>query len=356
MAIRGNPRLRTSGQQREVFVRMSTARPVSVIGAGSWGTALAQQLARRQYQVRLWGRNSKHVAEINHAHCNQRYLPDIALSKNITACDSLSVALADSELVLLVVPSSAFRETIVNVKSYCDDNVLLAWACKGLEHGSAKCLHEILLEEWPSIQRYGIVSGPTFASELAKGLPTAVTIAANHGQASRDIAHFLHDEHLRCYTATDIIGVELGGAVKNVLAIAAGIADGLSFGANTRSALITRGLNEMVRLGIALGGEANTFHGLAGLGDLILTCTDDLSRNRRLGLALGRGQSLATALADIDQVVEGVNTARELHQLMQAHHIDMPICRNVYRVLFEALAPTDAVHDLLERELKAEDD
>jgi len=333
---------------------MITPKSVSVIGAGSWGTALAQQLAKRQYPVRLWGRDSAHIAGINHTHCNQRYLPDVKLSTNIIAYDALGDALQDSELVLVVVPSNAFRETIVKIKSYCDNNTLLAWACKGLEQNSAKRLQQILLEEWPDIQRYGVISGPTFARELAQGLPTAVTVAANHEQASRDIADFLHGDHLRCYTSCDIAGVELGGAIKNVLAIAAGIADGLNFGANTRSALITRGLNEMVKLGIALGGQANTFYGLAGLGDLILSCTDDQSRNRQLGLALGRGQSLDTALNNINQVVEGVNTARELQQLMQTHNIDMPICHNVYRVLYESLAPTDAVYDLLERQPKAE--
>ncbi|MBL1433477.1 MAG: NAD(P)-dependent glycerol-3-phosphate dehydrogenase [Gammaproteobacteria bacterium] len=337
---------------------MSTPGTVSVIGAGSWGTALAQQLARRQHQVRLWGRNREHLAEINRIRCNQRYLPNITLSDNVTAFDladpSLSQTLKDSQLILLVVPSSAFRETIIKIKPYCSDNTLLAWACKGLEQDSAKRLHQILLEEWPGIQRYGVISGPTFALELAKGYPTAITVAANSDQASGDIADFLHGDRLRCYTSTDIVGVELGGAIKNALAIATGIADGLNFGANTRSALITRGLSEMVKLGAALGGQANTFYGLAGLGDLILTCTDDQSRNRQLGLALGRGHSLTDALEAIDQVVEGVNTARELHQLMQTHNIDMPICDSVYRVLYEGLAPTDAVYSLLERELKAE--
>ena len=335
---------------------MNTPRPVSVIGAGSWGTALAQQLAMRQYPVRLWGRNSKHLAEINRTHRNQRYLPGIDLSEHINACDCLDDALQNSALVLVVVPSSAFRETIIKIRSRCNDDTLLAWACKGLEQGSGKRLHQILLEEWPNIQRYGVVSGPTFALELAKGLPTAVTVAANNNQASNDIAHFLHGGHLRCYTSSDIIGVELGGAIKNALAIAAGIADGLAFGANTRCTLITRGLNDMVKLGVALGGQVNTFYGLAGLGDLILTCTDDLSRNRRLGLALGRGQTLHAALNNIDQVVEGVNTARELYQLMQTYNIDMPICRHVYRVLHEGLTPSAAVGALLERGLKAEGD
>ncbi len=335
---------------------MSTPHPVSVIGAGSWGTALAQQLARRQHPVRLWGRNHDQLAEINRTRCNQRYLPGIDLSESVSACPSLEKTLQDSALVLVVVPSSAFRETIIKIRALCADDILLAWACKGLEPGSGKRPHQILLEEWPNIQHYGVVSGPTFALELAKGLPTAVTVAANSKQASNRIARFLHGNRLRCYTSCDIVGVELGGAIKNALAIAAGIADGLALGANTQAALITRGLNEMVKLGVALGGQTNTFYGLAGLGDLILTCTDDLSRNRRLGLALGRGHSLETALSEINQVVEGVNTARELHQLMQTHKVDMPICRNVYRVLYAGLPPTDAVYDLLERELKAEGD
>lgn len=329
---------------------------VSVIGAGSWGTALAQQLAGRQYKVKLWGRNNAHIADINKSHCNTRYLPSVALSINITAYDSIADALNGSKFVLLVVPSSAFRDILRQIKPYCNDNTLLAWACKGLEQDSAKRLHQILLEGWPSIKRYGVASGPTFALELAKGLPTAITVAGNTNEASQSIAAFLHGDRLRCYTSSDVAGVELGGAIKNALAIAAGIADGLNLGANTRAALITRGLNEMVKLGTALGGQTHTFYGLAGLGDLILTCTDDQSRNRRLGLALGRGQSLNSALAEIAQVVEGVNTTRELYQLAQQHDIEMPICHNVYRVLYEDLSPTDAVYDLLERELKAEGD
>lgn len=335
---------------------MANNESVSVIGAGSWGTALAQQLAERQYQVRLWGRNSQHIADINKSHCNTRYLPSVSLSNNIRAYDAIGDALKDSKLVLLVVPSSAFRDTLKQIKPYCSDDTLIAWACKGLEKDSAKRLQQILLEEWPSVKHYGIASGPTFALELAKGLPTAITIAGNTDQASQNIAKFLHGGCLRCYTSTDVVGVELGGAIKNALAIAAGITDGLNLGANTRAALITRGLNEMVKLGVALGGQIQTFYGLAGLGDLILTCTDDQSRNRRLGLALGGGQSLDAALTEIDQVVEGVNTARELYQLAQQLDIDMPICDKVYRVLYQGLSPTDAVYELLERELKAEDD
>lgn len=332
------------------------ARHVSVIGAGSWGTALALQLARNQHRVSLWGRNAAHMAELAQARCNRRYLPTIALPDNIEASADLARALEETALVLVVVPSRGFRAVIRQLKPLCATAPLLAWASKGLESGSGKRLDQVLLEEWPGIAHYGVVSGPTFALELAKGLPTAVTIAANSETASHDIAAFLHGGNLRCYTSTDIVGVEFGGASKNVLAIAAGIADGLHFGANTRAALITRGLAEMVRLGTAVGGQAATFHGLAGLGDLILTCTDDQSRNRRLGLALARGETLEAALASIQQVVEGVDSARELHQLALSYGVDMPISTNVYRVLYEGLAPADAVRELLEREMKAETD
>lgn len=335
---------------------MKTACPVSVIGAGSWGTALAQQLARQHCAVRLWGRDAERSTEINRERCNRRYLPGITLSERIEASHDLEETLKGNQLILVVVPSGAFRKVIQQIKQYCGDDSLLAWACKGLEQGSGKRLDQVLLEEWPGLHRYGVISGPTFANELARGLPTAITVAANNDQASNDIAHFLHGGRLRCYTSSDITGVELGGAIKNVLAIAAGIADGLAFGANTRAALITRGLNEMVKLGVALGGHINTFYGLAGVGDLILTCTDDQSRNRRLGLALGRGHSLDSALSDIAQVVEGIDTARELYHLARTHHIDMPISHNVYRVLYEGLAPAQAVDDLLEREPKAEED
>ena len=335
---------------------MNKPRSVSVIGAGSWGTALAQQLAGQQYLVRLWGRNSERIADINRLQCNQRYLPDLSLSERITGYDILEDALFEHELILLAIPSSAFRHTIQQILPFCKDDSLIAWACKGLEYDSGKRLDQILLEEWPGLKRYGVISGPTFAKELAAGLPTAITVAGNNETASQDIAHYLHGGALRCYTSSDITGVELGGAIKNVLAIAAGITDGLQLGANTRAALITRGLNEMVKLGVALGGELSTFYGLAGMGDLILTCTDDMSRNRQLGLALGQGKSLQRALSDIGQVVEGVGTAREVFSLAQSHNIDMPISNSVYRVLYENLAPSEAVTKLLERELKAEDD
>ncbi len=334
---------------------MMQAQPVSVIGAGSWGTALAQQLACQGHAVKLWGRSRDVVADINHHHCNTHYLPDLTLSADISAHTDLEAALQAVQLVVIAVPCHAFRETISLVKSYCSDDTLLSWACKGLEAGSGKRVDEILREEWPGLQRYGVISGPTFAKELAAGLPTAITVAANNEAASRDIASFLHGGRLRCYTSHDIVGVELGGAIKNVLAIAAGIADGLQFGANTRAALVTRGLNEMLKLGEAVGGEQATFYGLAGVGDLILTCTDDLSRNRQLGLALGRGKALQQALSDIGQIVEGVSTAHEVHRLAQSLDVDMPICNSVHQVLYENLSPNDAVSSLLNRERKAED-
>jgi glycerol-3-phosphate dehydrogenase (NAD(P)+) len=241
-----------------------------------------------------------------------------------------------------------------SIAPYISSEQRIAWATKGFESGSGKLLHEVAQDVFGEQKSLAVISGPTFAKEVAKGLPTAVTVASNDTEFANFLADRLHTETFRVYTSDDIVGVEVGGAVKNVLAIAAGIADGLNFGANARTALITRGLAEIMRLGDALGGQRETFMGLAGLGDLVLTCTDNQSRNRRLGLGLGQGQSLEDALAAIDQVVEGVQTAREVNELAISRGVDMPITHEVYRILYEGEKPRDAVHALLSREQKAE--
>ena len=327
---------------------------VAVLGVGSWGTALALLLARNGYPVRLWGHDPDEVAPLGHDWENRRYLPGIPFPGRLTVSADLAATLTGVDLALVVVPSHAYRATLERVRLHLPVTAGLAWATKGLEPGSGLFLHEvtaeILGETWPT----AVISGPSFAREVAQGLPTAVTVAAREVQHARRVATALHGSNLRAYTSTDVIGVELGGAIKNVLAIAAGIADGLGFGANARAALITRGLAEMVRLGLAVGGQRETFMGLTGVGDLVLTCTDDQSRNRRFGLAIGRGEPVEMALAAIGQVVEGAATAREALRLARSRRVEMPITEQVDRVLHHGQNPRRAVELLLARDLKPE--
>ncbi len=328
--------------------------PIAVLGAGSWGTALAIQLCRAGGSVTLWGHEAELMANISAARCNERYLPGVPLPKQLSLDADLGSALQNVQDVLVVVPSHAFRAVLTQLRPLLKSDARLAWATKGLESGSGKLLHEVAEEVLGKDIATAVVSGPTFAREVAEGLPTAVTVASTDVVFAADMAARLHSKTFRAYTNDDVTGVEVGGAVKNVLAIAAGIADGLGYGANARTALITRGLAEMMRLGETLHGQRETFMGLAGLGDLVLTCTDDQSRNRRLGLALGQGKLLEEALAAIDQVVEGVQTAREVHDLALSQGVDMPITEQVYAVLYDARKPKDAVQALLNRDQKAE--
>jgi len=295
-----------------------------------------------------------HIATSDTVRCNIRYLPEISLPQALQLSGDITEAIESAGDVIVAVPSHGFRSTLEMMAQNILPSQRIAWATKGFESGSGKLLHEVVTDIFGAERPMAVISGPTFANEVAKGLPTAVTVASNDAAFSKYLADRLHSKTFRVYTSDDIVGVEVGGAVKNVLAIAAGIADGLGFGANTRTALITRGLAEMMRLGDALGGHRDTFMGLAGLGDLVLTCTDDQSRNRRLGLALGEGLSLENALASIDQVVEGVQTAREVNELAISRGVDMPITHEVYRVLYEGDTPRQAVQKLLSREQKAE--
>ncbi len=327
---------------------------ISILGAGSWGTALAMLAARNGCQTLLWGHNQEHVRRLQYDRENQRYLPHFAFPENLQVTADLSEAAAFSSLLLISVPSHAFKETLLSLKPLVNSQVKIAWATKGFDPENGLLLNQIVAQIFSAQTASAVLSGPTFAKEVAANLPTAMTIAATDLEFASQLASAFSGSRFRSYTSTDIIGVQVGGAIKNVLAIAAGIADGLGFGANTRAALITRGLTEIIRLGTQLGGKQETFMGLAGLGDLILTCTDNQSRNRRLGLALGQGKNRQQATQEIGQEIEGVSAARETYLLAQKYNIEMPITEQTYKVLYENLDPRLAVQNLLTREQKSE--
>jgi glycerol-3-phosphate dehydrogenase (NAD(P)+) len=329
-------------------------RKITILGAGSWGTALAILAARNGCQTLLWGHNSDHIAALAQDCQNKRYLPEIPFPETLAVTTSLAEAAAFSNLLLVCVPSHAFKNTLIQLKPYASNSIKIAWASKGFNPDDGSLLHKVVAGVFSPQTPAAILSGPTFAREVAINLPTAITIASSRTDFCRQLAGILHGGCFRTYTSSDMIGVEVGGAVKNVLAIAAGIADGLGFGANTRAALITRGLSEIIRLGIKLGGKQETFMGLAGLGDLVLTCTDDQSRNRRFGLALGLGKDRSEARLEIGQEIEGIAAAKETFLLAKKYAIEMPITEQTYKVLYEDLAPLVAVQNLLAREQKAE--
>ena len=329
-------------------------KKIAILGAGSWGTALALLAARNGCQTLLWGHNPDHIAALAQDRQNKRYLPDYPFPVNIAVTSDLAEVAAFSNLLLVCVPSHAFKKTLIELKPYLSSEIKIAWASKGFNPDDGSLLHEIVAGIFSAQTPAAILSGPTFAHEVAANLPTAITIASFQPDFAKQLSSILHGGLFRIYTSSDVIGVEVGGAVKNVLAIAAGIADGLGFGANTRAALITRGLNEIIRLGIKLGGKQETFMGLAGLGDLILTCTDNQSRNRRFGLALGLGKDRTAAIQEIGQEIEGISAAKETFLLAKKYAIDMPITEQTYKVLYEGLAPRTAVQNLLARGQKAE--
>ena len=331
------------------------SQKITLLGAGSWGTALAILVARNGCQVLLWDHNPEHIAVLAKERKNQRYLPDLAFPKNIAVTSDLKKAAEYSDLILVALPSHAFKSTLIDFKPHASvKDIKIAWATKGFNPEDGSLLHQVIAEIFSPETPAAILSGPTFAREVATNLPTAITVASKQAEFANQLADIVHSDRFRAYTSSDIIGVEVGGAVKNVLAIAAGIADGLGFGANTRAALITRGLSEIMRLGIKLGGKQETFIGLAGLGDLVLTCTDNQSRNRRFGLALGEGRSKTSIIDEIGQEIEGISTAKETYLLAKRHGIDMPIIEQTYKVLYENLNPLSAVQNLLARDQKAE--
>ncbi len=329
-------------------------RPIAVIGAGSWGTALALQFARGGREVRLWGRDAKQIATIRTDGVNNRYLPDARFPANLRVTADLDACLDGVRDIVIAVPSHGLRETLTRIQPLLDGAARICWATKGFELSTGKLPHQVAGELLGDDRAMAVLSGPTFAREVGAGLPTAMTIAASDASFADDLAKALSGENFRAYTSGDMLGVEVGGAVKNVLAIGTGMSDGLGFGANTRIALINRGLVEMTRLGVALGARQDTFMGLAGMGDLVLTCTDDLSRNRRMGLALASGKSIEEAQQEIQQVVEGVLAAKAVKQVADQMSVEMPICQEIYRILYEGVPPREAVGALMGRALKPE--
>lgn len=326
---------------------------LAVIGAGSWGTALAAGAARNGVPTVLWGRDPAAMAAMATHGENARYLPGIALPAALDYSADLAATVADARLVLIVVPSHAFADMLVDLAPLLPSGAAVAWATKGFEPGTGRFLHELVAEHLPG-RPAAVVTGPSFAREVAAGLPSAVTVLSDDAEFARQVAQVLHAPQLRAYTGSDMLGGELGGAMKNVLAVATGVADGMGLGLNARAGLITRGMNEMLRLGTALGARAETLMGLSGLGDLVLTCTGDLSRNRRLGLALGQGAAIDDAVRQIGQVVESVLTADEVMRLASKHGLDLPISAAVYSVLHGRETPSEALQRLMAREQKPE--
>ena len=336
---------------------MANQNRIAVIGAGAWGTALAIHLARLHPQVFLWGRNADLLSKIICERENKRYLPGIQLPENIIACEDFSKLVGNATYVLVAIPSTAMRKQLCAIRDNASSNLQgIIWATKGLEQVTGKFLHQVADEELPENIKIAILSGPSFAQEVGLGLPTAVTIGSLNNKFSQQAAKLFHHPLFRTYTSTDVTGIEIGGTFKNIMAIAAGIVDGLGFGSNARAALITRGVAEMMRFGKQKGVATETLVGLSGIGDIILSCTDNLSRNRRLGLGLGSGKQLQDIEKEIGQVLEGKYAAKVINDLSSQLNIELPISEQVYQVLYCQKSPRTAVEDLLSRASKSEVD
>ena len=327
--------------------------PITVFGSGSWGTALAILLARNGHTVLMWGNESSEVDAIASTGRNERYLPGIDLPANMAVTSDLSEAIKNRDW-LIAVPSHAFRHVLETAFSGVDYPIRVSWASKGFDPMTSRILSETAQRILPHDIPIAVISGPSFAREVALGLPTAVTVASNNDELAYYWVSSLANHCFRVYTSDDMIGVQIGGAIKNVMAIAAGMSDGLGFGANAKCALISRGIVEMTRLAVALGAKSETMMGLAGLGDLVLTCTDDQSRNRRFGLALGQGQSAEQAIQSIGQVIEGASAVEQAVGLAEEMGIDMPITHSIHQILHDKLTAHDAVTSLFSRPYKAE--
>ncbi len=332
-----------------------TIERCAVIGAGAWGTAIADRLARNGHNVTIWARESDVVKSINESHINNRFLPNAQLDGRLRASDDMATALADARLVIYAAPSHVLRSVVAAGRDAVAESAVLAVATKGIERSTNALMTDVVREECPGHEVVAL-SGPSFAAEVAAGQPTAIVAAAASQEASRFVQKALSNAAFRVYTSDDVTGVELGGALKNVMAVATGILEGLGLGYNPRAALMTRGLAEMTRLGVAMGARADTFAGLAGMGDLVLTCTGSLSRNRTFGEAIGRGATVAEALEGKESVAEGVINTQSARELAGKAGIEMPIVEATYRILFESRSPRDAALDLMGRELRSERD
>ena len=334
-------------------------KKTAVIGAGSWGTALAKLLADKGEEVVLWGHRPEHIEQIRRERENRQYLAGAILPENLLLEQDLAAAVKGAECVLMVVPSHGYREVFVRLLPFLGQETLLVSAVKGIEVGTRRTMTQLMIEEsGPQVKdfHFGVLSGPSFAREVVEHQPTAVTVSFAELTAARAIQHLFATDYFRAYTSTDVIGLEISGAMKNVIAIAAGICDGLGFGLNTRAALITRGLAEITRMGVAMGADPFTFSGLGGLGDLVLTCTGSLSRNRTVGLKLGEGKDLSTALGEMTMVAEGVKTTKSCYNLAADLGVEMPILEQTYQVLYKGKDCRQAVQELLQRNLKQEFD
>jgi glycerol-3-phosphate dehydrogenase (NAD(P)+) len=330
---------------------------IAVIGAGSWGTALAKLLSDKGHRVHLWAHRPEHVDAINRERENKKYLPGFTLNERVIASSDLREVISGKNFILMVVPSHVYRSVFQQLVPFLGKESIVVSATKGIENDSLMTMSQVMDDELGKSggkAEIGVLTGPSFAKEVAAGIPTAVTVAAKEKELAARIQDIFFTERFRVYASTDMIGQELGAALKNIVAIAAGISDGLGYGTNTRAALITRGLAEITRLGVKMGANPLTFSGLGGLGDLVLTCTGDLSRNRTVGLKLGQGKKLQTILAEMEMVAEGVRTTRSAWNLARREGVDMPILEQIYKVLYEEKPCQQAVMSLLTRDQKEE--
>jgi glycerol-3-phosphate dehydrogenase (NAD(P)+) len=339
---------------------MSNTKKIAVVGSGSWGTALAVMLSRNGYNVDLWGHQEKHIGQLNIDRENKKYLPGILFPENLHLVSDLKDAIRSAHIVVMVVPSHAFREIFVQVSPILEDWCRVVSAVKGIENGTLQTMTQVMAQILTSTTgkkreiEFGVLSGPSFAQEVANNVPTAVTIGFKNIATAQEIQKVFVNEYFRVYASSDVIGLEVSASLKNVIAVAAGVCEGLGYGLNTRAALITRGLAEIKRLGIALGAEEATFSGLSGLGDLLLTCTGNLSRNRMVGLKLGEGKQLDQIQKEMSMVAEGIKTTLSAYELAKKMDIEMPILEQIYMILYRNKSCQEAVRDLLQRELKVE--
>jgi glycerol-3-phosphate dehydrogenase (NAD(P)+) len=329
---------------------------IAVVGAGSWGTAIADLLARKGYQVALWAFEEEVKSQIEESRENKLFLPNHKLSPNLSSSNDLAAVVSDKNLIVIVVPSHVMRDVTQQMTGHLSLDTIITSASKGIEQKTHLTMSGVIKETLHEVKedRLAVLSGPSFAKEVAQKMPTSVTVACKNSSTASLVQHVFATTYFRVYTSDDLVGVELGGAVKNVVAIAAGMLDGLGLGLNTRAALMTRGMTEIRRLGLHLGANPRTFTGLAGFGDLVLTCTGNLSRNYTVGIQLGRGKKLQEILDEMRMVAEGVKNAKSVYNLSRKLGVEMPICHEIYRILYEDLAPKEAVYELMTRTLKQE--